>query len=81
MDPVSQRIWTPRSGEPEPQQSAELQDTLGLSPLVARILVSRGFDGQSAPPFLEARLAKFEVDSEAKSAKSASSSAKSKNNP
>ncbi len=57
MEPVSERLWVPRSATPDAADFFSYRQDLGLSSLVAQILISRGMAADDAPKFLAARLA------------------------
>lgn len=57
MEPVTSRLWTPRHESPDFSGLEAFGRQLGVSPLVARLLVSRGHDLDSARQFLTTRLA------------------------
>jgi single-stranded-DNA-specific exonuclease len=57
MRPVSQRRWLPRGADPAAGGVAALARELGVPPLLARLLVSRGLSGAAAGEFLGGRLA------------------------
>lgn len=59
MEPVTERRWVSRNESPDFADVASLCNELQLSPLVARLLASRGFSPESAQSFLTTRLAEI----------------------
>ena len=57
MDPVVTRRWVARAEEPGSAEVTAFGRELGVPPLVARVLIGRGFNADTARTFLEARLA------------------------
>jgi single-stranded-DNA-specific exonuclease len=57
VNPVTERLWTARSTHLDVSIIDDFSEQLHISPLVARILISRGFSVASAREFLAARLA------------------------
>ncbi len=57
MEPVSSRRWTARAPDAGPAAVSDFSRALDVPPLVARVLLGRGFDASTAREFLEARLA------------------------
>lgn len=59
MDPVTERLWVPRNESPDFSNLEAFVDQLQLSPLAARILISRLPSLETARHFMAARLAEL----------------------
>ena len=56
MKPVTGHLWLPRKQSPDFSATSEFQEQLQIPPLVARLLIGRGYSLESARQFLTARL-------------------------